>query len=83
MADSRSHGDADLLVVSARLDLRWLEWLVLCVSEDCRGDDAFASPARAKIANLRPEVRLRLRARSRAQRGKKEQLTMKQKAKTL
>src|SRR5207248_4124308 len=70
MVDHRTHGNADLLVVSARTDLRWLEWLVLCVSADGRGDDAFFAFAGAKAKNLRSEELLRLRARSRDQRAK-------------
>src|SRR5205085_823875 len=71
MAGSRPHGNADLLVVSARPDLRWLEWLVLCVSTDRRGDDARDSPARAKIANLRPEGQTTAKSKEQSAKGKK------------
>ena len=52
MADYRAAGDADLFVVSARTDLRWLEWLVLCLSADGGGDDAVTSPVGGEAAKL-------------------------------
>ena len=56
MADYRAAGDANLFVVSARTDLRWLEWLVLRVPTDGCGDDAFFAFAGAQTQELRSEV---------------------------
>ena len=52
MAHYRATRDADLLVVSARTDLRRLEWLVLCVPADGRGVDAVTSPVGGEAAKL-------------------------------
>ena len=52
MVDCRANGDADLLVVSARTDFRWLEWLVLRISADGCGDDAVTSPVGGEAAKL-------------------------------
>ena len=53
MADYRAARDADLFVVSARTDLRWTEWLVLCFSTDGCGVDAFFAFARAEVTQLK------------------------------
>ena len=52
MAGCGPNGDADLLVVSAGVDPRRLERLVLCLSTNGRGDDAFFAFARAEVAQL-------------------------------
>ena len=52
MADYRAARDADLFVVSARTDLRWTEWLVLCFSTDGCGVDAVTSPVGGEAAKL-------------------------------